>query len=173
MQNLTSELSHLITPQLFLNQKEYKDFFQLVKSGKLTKNENSEYHCCVFFIPFNPKTKEIFIVHHKKAKQWVVPGGHIEKGELLKDAVKREAKEELGIDVKEIDEPFLFSVMYIHNDGQPCKAHYDSWYLLQTTKVHVDLTEFNETKWVTKKEAKKNIRHKTYLKALEIISELT
>lgn len=150
-----------------MNTEEYDDFLDLVKSGKLSKADNPEYHCCVFFIPYNPKTKEIFIVHHKKAKQWVVPGGHMEQGELLEDAVKREAKEELGMHIKEVEKPFLFSVMYIHNEGQLCKAHYDTWYLIPITEdLQVDLTEFNEVKWINIQEAKKLITHTTYLKAL-------
>lgn len=35
------------------------------------------------------------------------PGGHLEMGETLEDALKREIKEELGIELKSLKSPFL------------------------------------------------------------------
>ncbi len=170
--SLVNQLTNLISPELCINNKMYEDFLALIKEGKLTREENPENHCCVFFIPYNPQTKQIFIVHHKKAKQWVVPGGHIEKGEILEDAVKREANEELGIKIEKVVKPFLFSIMYIHNEGQLCKAHHDIWYLIPTKdKLNIDFTEFNDVKWATISEARKIITHKTYLQAIERIEK--
>lgn len=168
---LQKELLRILSPSLFLTEQEYDEFLLLVKSGNITKDENPEHHCNVFFIPFNPKTKEIVIVHHKKAKQWIVPGGHIEKGESLTDAVRREAREELGIYIKRMGNPFSFSVMYVHNEGQPCRAHYDVWHLIPLTEeLHIDFTEFNHVQWANKQQAKKLITHRTYLQALERIA---
>lgn len=39
---------------------------------------------------------------------YTMPGGHVEKNETFQDTVKREIKEELGIDVKVKDEVFSF-----------------------------------------------------------------
>lgn len=165
---LQSQLQAMLEPDLFLDNKQYDEFKSLVVKGKLVKGDNPQDHCCVFFIPYNPKTKEILIVDHKKAKQWVVPGGHVEKGELLEDAARREAKEELGMEVYHIDKPFLFSVMRIHNDGQSCLAHYDVWFLVPLEKeLHIDFTEFNDARWVSVIDAKKFITHPIYLQALE------
>lgn len=170
--NLKNQLQELLTPQLFLAPHEYNAFLALVNKGKLTKKENPVSHCDVMFVPFNPKNQKIFIVNHKKAKQWIVPGGHIEEGELLEDAVKREIQEELGLTLTEIEPPFLCSVITIHNEGQPCKTHYDIWYRLPTTKkVSAEMREFNETRWVTLQEAKKLIKHRTYLEALKKLFE--
>jgi 8-oxo-dGTP pyrophosphatase MutT (NUDIX family) len=164
--SLQAELTSLLTPDLFLTNYEYKNFTHFVEKAKLIRYDNSQYHCDVMFVPINPITKKIFIVHHKKAKQWILPGGHIEQNELLEDALKREIREELGITVEKIDKPFLLSVISIHNEGYLCKAHYDVWFVLPATEVNPDPREFNETKWASKKEALQLITHQTYLKAI-------
>lgn len=46
---------------------------------------------------------EIFLGKWEKWKNtWTVPGGHVEWGEKLEEAVKREAKEETGLDITNI-----------------------------------------------------------------------
>ncbi|HVO28865.1 MAG TPA: hypothetical protein VMT81_02700, partial [Candidatus Paceibacterota bacterium] len=51
--------------------------------GNLTRDEDPATHFCVYFLPYNPATKQIFMVHHKKAGIWLAPGGHIDRGESL------------------------------------------------------------------------------------------
>lgn len=46
------------------------------------------------------KNKKVFLVHHKKFNKWTPPGGHIEEGETPAQAVVREWKEELNMDVE-------------------------------------------------------------------------
>jgi len=42
--------------------------------------------------------------HHKRGEDyWVVPGGHVEEGERLGQAIVREMKEETDIDVEVVD----------------------------------------------------------------------
>ncbi len=52
---------------------------------------------------------KVLLIHHRKLDLWLPVGGHIEKDETPDDAVKREAKEEVGIGVdiiKNNDLPF-------------------------------------------------------------------
>lgn len=51
---------------------------------------------------FNPEGKLLLIKSRKWLGKYVVPGGHIELGERLEDAVRREIKEETGLDVRDV-----------------------------------------------------------------------
>lgn len=48
--------------------------------------------------------KKILLVRHKNKDYWTLPWGHIEKGEDIYKALKRELKEELNIQIKIIGE---------------------------------------------------------------------
>ncbi|AWW30226.1 ADP-ribose pyrophosphatase [Echinicola strongylocentroti] len=50
-------------------------------------------------IIFNPKGEVLLCKSAKWNDQYVIPGGHIEKGERMEDALVREVKEETGLDV--------------------------------------------------------------------------
>lgn len=62
-------------------------------------------------------TVDVFIVHkdrvllrkHEKYKIWLVPGGHIQPDEDPNEAVIREAKEEVGLDIRLWDGTRRFS----------------------------------------------------------------
>lgn len=51
------------------------------------------------------KGNEILLIHRiKKGREyWVFPGGGVENGEDLETAMKRECKEELGVEIKVIE----------------------------------------------------------------------
>ncbi len=51
---------------------------------------------------FNPEKKILLLKSHKWKGKYVTPGGHIEYGEKVEDTVKREVKEETGLDVSDI-----------------------------------------------------------------------
>ncbi len=55
----------------------------------------------VFII--NIKGELLLLKSYKWPDKYVVPGGHVELGESLNDAVKREAKEETGLDVYDLE----------------------------------------------------------------------
>ncbi len=49
------------------------------------------------------KDKKIFLMSSPKWKAWVIPGGKIEDNESGEEALKREIKEELGIEIFDIE----------------------------------------------------------------------
>jgi nucleoside triphosphatase len=52
---------------------------------------------------FNPKGEVLLLRSHKWPDAYVVPGGHVELGERLEEAAVREAKEETGLDIYDLE----------------------------------------------------------------------
>jgi len=150
------------------------DFLQLLESGEFIRDEGAKKHYSVFFLPYNSKTKEIFIIHHKKSGLWLSPGGHIDSGENPLDTLKREIKEELGVEygLSSDAEPFFLSTVEIDNPQvQQCKKHYDIWYLMETNgdDFNVDPREFLDTKWVSPNEARALVTDPSVLEAINLV----
>jgi nucleoside triphosphatase len=51
---------------------------------------------------FNAKGELLLLQSHKWPGRYVIPGGHVELGERLEQAVVRESKEETGLDVYDV-----------------------------------------------------------------------
>ena len=49
------------------------------------------------------ENNQVLLTYHIKQNKWVPAGGHIEENETPQEALKREYKEELGIDIEVID----------------------------------------------------------------------
>ena len=50
---------------------------------------------------------QVLLVHHKKLNRWVPVGGHVESGESLVSALRREVLEEVNLSVELLSEPAL------------------------------------------------------------------
>lgn len=150
-------------------------FLKRLKTGKLTRNLNSEDHFCTFIVPFDPKTKQIFIGHHINADQWIPPGGHIEVNELPIKTVKREFEEELGVKItdKQI-ELFDLGITDVQGKKRSCKIHYDFWYLVYTPKLNFqyDKKEFYQARWLTMENAIKKVSHKSVIRTLKNLKKI-
>jgi len=150
------------------------DFRARLGLGKLVKEQNEQSHFCVYFLPQNPATEEVFIVHHKKSGKWIAPGGHIEPGETVDQTLRREVREELGYELDDPQQywPFLLTITEIDNEPhQPCRRHYDIWHLLPTdgSDFEVDPREFHETRWLSIEAAREIVTDPNNLRALEVI----
>lgn len=172
---LYDEISTIIDSTICDTPETFRGFKQRVEESAFTRDENPQSHFCVYFLPYNPATKEVFITHHKKSGLWISPGGHIDEGEKLLETLNREIKEELGMRsfFQEEQNPFLLSITPIENKTQPCKLHFDIWYLVETngSNFQVDPTEFHDTKWMTILEAQKIVTDGPNKKALELLSK--
>lgn len=122
-------------------------------------------------------TVQVFIVHdnkvllrrHDKYKIWIGPGGHIELDEDPTQAAVREAKEEVGLDIKLVDEYFDKRKLALNNKkSELMPPRFLHRHHTSDTHEHVDLVYFattdnaeikqgegeisDEIKWFTKDE---------------------
>ena len=132
-----------------------------------TKKEGSPRHYCSFFLPYDKSAGKIYLGHHKKADDWIPPGGHIEPGETPQDAAIREMEEELGVKITgDMLEPFDLSVKPINRPDRGCLTHYDVWHLvhLPRGKAGIRVRNFNylkseyyDTRWFSIQDGIKQI----------------
>jgi len=99
---------------------------------------------------------EIFLMKaYKWGNKYVIPGGHVELGEKIADAFKREIKEETGLRVHDIK--LLYVLEFIFGKGIKGKKHFICFVhtcKTESTKVKLD-SEGKEYVWVSPKKALK------------------
>ena len=102
---------------------------------------------------FNPEGKLFLMRSHKWRDKYVVPGGHIELGERIEDALKREVKEETGLDVTDVE--FLCFQEFVYDETFWKRRHFIFFdYVCRTDSTDVTLNEeAEEYVWVSLKEA--------------------
>ena len=70
---------------------------------------------------FNPAGKLLLMKSHKWHNQFVVPGGHIELGETMEAALRREISEETALSIRDIEfvslQEFIFDQAF-HEEGR-------------------------------------------------------
>ena len=131
----------------------------------------------------------VLLRRHGKYKMWYGPGGHIELGEDPNEAVIREAKEEVGLDIKLVGDTFSFSDISHEKDLIPPRflnrhritdvhEHIDMVYLATADKNDIaqnDKELSEEIRWFTKDELedeKLEMPERTRHYALEALKEL-
>lgn len=151
-------------------------FRERIAHGRFTRDEDALSHICAYTLPYNPATRQVFLGHHKKAKLWLTPGGHIDQGETLAEAVVRELKEELGVKMAltDVPTPFFASITDIDNPPQVCRRHYDLWHLIETdgSNFTIDPREYHETRWLSWAEVQSLVTDPSNLQAIERVMRL-
>lgn len=97
---------------------------------------------------FNPEGKILLCKSHKWQNKYVIPGGHIELGEKMEEALKREILEETGLTIYDLK---LISLKEsIFNDKFQEKKHFIFIdYICKTDSINVSLNdEAEEYEWV-------------------------
>ena len=110
-------------------------------------------HPTVGALIFNPEGKLLLVRSHKFHDKYVVPGGHIEVGEKMTDALIREAKEETGLDIYDLE--FIFFQEFIQDESFWKKMHFIFFdFACKTDSSEVTLNdEAQSYVWVTLEEA--------------------
>ncbi|HZS43329.1 MAG TPA: NUDIX domain-containing protein [Candidatus Paceibacterota bacterium] len=167
--DLEKEIAQIIASPEY-DPKVQQEFAALLNEGKFLREEGAREHFSLYFLPYNKKEGKVFLVHHKKADQWLAPGGHIDSNETLLQTLNREIEEELRVvnQFSSLPKPFHLSIVELENPRPDCLRHYDIWYLFETdgANFQVNPAEFRETRWFTVEEARKILRDKTNLEAL-------
>jgi nucleoside triphosphatase len=97
---------------------------------------------------FNPTGELLLLKSHKWPDKYVVPGGHVELGERIKQAAVREAKEETGLDVYDLE--FVCFQEFIYDPSFWKQRHFLFFdYAARTDSLSVQLNdEAQEHIWV-------------------------
>ena len=110
-----------------------------------------EYLSAIYMIIKNEKG-EILFQRRCGSKLWPdflgLPAGHVDKGEDVYQALVREAREELNIDinVKDIEDTFV-----VNRINKNLKPYYDVYFVIKNYKGIIKINEPNkcqELKWV-------------------------
>ncbi len=105
----------------------------------------------------NKAGRYLFVRSHKwdNGHVWTVAGGHVEMGETVEEAVVRETKEEVGLDVRFIRQFAMWEAIYPKKFWK--KKHFFflecECELLSEQPVIIDKDEIQEAAWMTKEEA--------------------
>ncbi len=155
--NIRSEIHKIVSairPFDSLEDQHIRFVLDWIESGseifRIEKPATPDIHLVAYFVIASPEMDQILLVDHKKAELWLPPGGHVDPGENPKETVRREAKEELGIEAEFLrDEPILLTVT--KTVGNVAK-HTDVslWYLLKGdphSAFNYDTDEFNKICW--------------------------
>lgn len=102
----------------------------------------------------NPKGDVLIVRSSKWNDKFTVPGGHIELGERAEDAIKREVKEETGLDVEPVKLLLVQQAIYPENYYK--HEHFifmDYLCQAQSSEVKLDGRELQEYVWVRPEKA--------------------
>jgi len=102
---------------------------------------------------FNPAGELLIVKSHKWKGMYTIPGGHVEVGERLEDALRREVKEETDLDVNQVT--FLCYQEYIAGESFWEKRHFIFFdFVCRTQGGDVILNdEAQEYVWIHPREA--------------------
>jgi nucleoside triphosphatase len=102
---------------------------------------------------FNQQGKLLLLQSHKWPGVYVVPGGHVELGERLDEAAVREAKEETGLDIYDLE--FINFQQFIYDPAFWKQRHFLFFdYAAKTDSTEVVLNDEAQTYiWIESKEA--------------------
>ncbi len=96
------------------------------------------------------KQAEILLVQSTKwDDKWLLPGGHIEPGEKILDALVREGKEETGLNLKGIEVFYWGELIGSPDFHRPAHfIYFDVYATVAGGKLELDQSELTSYRWV-------------------------
>lgn len=121
----------------------------------------------VISLVLNDRQDEILVGLSMEKRGWTLPGGHLEFGETLENAIIRETKEEANIDIDVLKILGVQELIYTRDNGE--NRHvlvFPAITIIKTEQIiKPDGLEFSEIKWVSFDDAE-NILNKHYKKTI-------
>ena len=118
---------------------------------------------------------EYLILHHHghvqdhKDGHWDFPKGHIERGEKTEDAVRREVKEETGLEKIDFISGFKETIRYFIHIKNERRLKFVAFFLAETRRRKIKISrEHQGHKWFSFKEAYDTL---TYSNAKKILKK--
>lgn len=153
-----------------------EEFFDvLTEKGQYTGNIETREQChkrglwhkaVVVFI-INSKKQVLLQRRSPNKKMWpnmwdITAGGHVLAGEFGFQAIIREAKEELGLDLNKNDITFIGSAISTNIKGDIINNHFNEYYIarkdIDETELKLQEEEVSEVKWIDKDEIIEKIK---------------
>jgi 8-oxo-dGTP pyrophosphatase MutT (NUDIX family) len=155
--SLVSELTAAVRPFDEREAADQADVMAWVASGqplfRTAAPATPPKHLVVYFVPADTANRSLLLGDHRKSGLWLPPGGHVEDGEDPRQAVAREAREELGITAEFHPglgdaRPFFLTVTPTNEPA----SHLDvsMWFVIQLDRAAAlvpDPREFNGVCW--------------------------
>jgi len=139
-----------------------------VESRKICHQKGLWHRAVVVFI-ITPDNKKILLQKRSKNKRlwpdlWdVTAGGHVLAGEIGYQAVIRETKEEIGIDINKNDLEFIGSSISETISGDIINRHFNEFYIVHKNvdikDIKLQEEEVQDIKWFDKEEVERRIKN--------------
>ena len=144
---------------------EYGEF-----TGKIATREechkNGYWHRAVYAFIIDNNGNVLLQKRSANKKLWpnmwdVTVGGHVDSGEFGRQALIRESKEELGIEISDEDIKYLVGSTSINEQGDIINKHYNECYLItkniDVSNIVIQKEEVSEVKYFSREELIKRI----------------
>ena len=129
------------------------------------------WHKAVAMFMINSKGQVLLQKRSANKKLWpnmwdITAGGHVLAGEFGFEAIIREIKEELGIDIEKNDILFIGSATSNNIKGDVINNHFNEYYIItkdiDESKLTLQLEEVSEVKWFEKDDIVNRIKNNFY-----------
>lgn len=141
-------------------------------TGKIESRENCGkkglWHKAVCIFIVNSNEQVLLQKRSANKKTWpnmwdVTAGGNVLAGEFGFEAIIRECKEELGIELSKNDITFIGSVISANKRGDIINNYFNEYYIVNKevdeTKLQLQKEEVAEVKWIDKDEIIERIKN--------------
>lgn len=122
----------------------------------------------VLFIISNDNQKVLLQLRSATKKLWpnlwdITAGGHVLSKELGYQAVIRETKEEIGINIKKEDLLFIGSTRSVNIEGEIINKHFNEFYVvhkdINIENITLEKEEVENIKWFNKEDIIKRVKN--------------